>query len=387
MQLRTLLAAALAFVALRAEAITYIAATPIAADDDVPVTVSLDDVAGGCQVSLSIAPGSGTIFGFFGNTTDEAALSTLGVSDPSGVLAQWQFGPANQVWKVGAGNNLTPVDSWDYGVMTVATPTGPPLESISFTLTGITTAQIVNASTAGWILGVRIKGTNGAIGHSRMGVPVEGELPTVSIATPPEGGLLSASPVSVTGSVSPGATVTVNGNAATVSGTTFNASLPLADGAHTLTALATNATGSASDAVNITVDTTPPVVTITSPPDGVTTTAALIGVTGTVADASAIVSLTVNGQSVALVNGEFSTTVALALGGNTITATAVDAAGHSGSDSVTATRGDPPAISITSPTSGLLTNQTPLTVSGTITGTAPIAVAVNGVSATVTGTT
>ncbi|HEU4429358.1 MAG TPA: hypothetical protein VFT98_11435 [Myxococcota bacterium] len=163
MRARALLAAALALAALRAEALTYIAATPIG-EDTVAVTVSLTDVAGGCQVSLSIPAGSGTILGFFANTSDEEALSSLGVSDPNAALAQWQFGPANRVWKVGAGNQIYPIDSWDYGVMTTATGSGPPVESVSFTLTGITTAQITGASTAGYILAVRVKGTGGSVG-------------------------------------------------------------------------------------------------------------------------------------------------------------------------------------------------------------------------------
>jgi hypothetical protein len=171
MRLRALFASALALVALRADAVTYVAATVIEGDD-VPVTVSLSDVAGGCEVSLSIAAGSGTILGLFANTTDEAAIPNLGVSDPNGVLAQWQFGPANKVWKVGAGNQIYPIDSWDYGVMTVATGSGPPIESATFTLTGISAAQITGASTQGYVLGVRVKGTNGAVGNSKMGLAV-----------------------------------------------------------------------------------------------------------------------------------------------------------------------------------------------------------------------
>jgi RHS repeat-associated protein len=384
MRLRLLLAASLTLAAASAEAVTYVAATVIEGDD-VPVTVSLTDVAGGCEVSLSIAAGSGTILGLFANTTDEPAIPNLGASDPNGVLAQWQFGPANKVWKVGAGNQIYPIDSWDYGVMTTATGSGPPVESATFTLTGISAAQIAGASTQGYVLGVRVKGTNGSTGSSKMGLPVGAPLPIVTITAPTDGALLSASPVSVTGSVSSGASVTVNGLAATVSGSTFSASLPLADGAHTLTVVATNSAGTASDAVSVTVDTTPPVVAITSPPNGTATSAGAIAVDGTVTDASPIASFTINGAAVTLTNGEFSTTVPLVLGANTITANAADAAGHVGEASITVHAGTPPTVAINSPNDGLITQQASVFVTGSHTGATEVSV--GGVPATVTGGT
>ena len=157
-------------------------------------------------------------------------------------------------------------------------------------------------------------------------------------------------------------------------------------GAHTLVATATNAASSASDSVSITVDTTPPVVTITAPADGTQTTEASILVSGTVADASPIVSFTVNGTPAALApDGSFAVTVPLALGPQAITALATDAAGHPGNASVGVTRGEVPAVAIGSPAAGALLAASPVPVTGTVTGTEPIDVVVNGVAATVAG--
>ena len=119
--------------------------------------------------------------------------------------------------------------------------------------------------------------------------------------------------------------VTVNGVVATVAGGSFTASVPLVEGANTVTATATNAFGEASASTPVTLDTTPPVVTITSPANGSLTAEASTSVTGTVFDASPIASLTVNGVVATLTGSAFSASVPLADGANPITATATAA--------------------------------------------------------------
>ncbi len=385
----------LAAVAAPALAVTYQFSTPIAGES-VPVTLQLSDVPGGdaVDVTVSIPAGEGDLLGLFGNVATESIVSSMAVADADDVVSQWQF-KTNQVWKVGGGNTVSPVKKWDWGLRFAEQGCGTsgPITSASFRLTGtgLSVAELTGAANQGWVLGVRIQDTSGPEGSAKIGMPVGTlpypEPPTIEITSPADGALLASSSVAVSGAATESPTsVEVNGVAAALSSGAFSVVLTLADGLHTLTATATNAAGSASDSVSVTVDTTPPAVTITSPPDGMLTTAGAIVVTGTVADASPIASFTLNGQPVALSGGEFSTPVALGLGSNSLTATAVDAAGHSGSASVVVTRGEPPAIAITTPANGLLTNQTPLTVSGTVTGSGPIAVAVNGVAATVTGT-
>ena len=79
----------------------------------------------------------------------------------------------------------------------------------------------------------------------------------VAISSPANGATVSSSPVTVTGTASAGSgvkSVTVNGVAATVSGGSFKASVPLTKGTNALTAVVTSnsgASGSASETVNL----------------------------------------------------------------------------------------------------------------------------------------
>jgi hypothetical protein len=385
-----LLAAAASF-ALPARADTWVFSTPIAGDP-VQVTLTATDAPGGNGVDLtvSLAPGDGDLLGLFGNVTNEALLPSMGVSSPDGLITQWQF-KANKVSKVGGGNVMNPVGTWDWGVRIGQQGSGGgAITTASFRLTGtgLTTAHLANAATQGWVFGVRIQSTNGPEGSSKLGlgagVPPVGGVPTIDITAPVAGALLSATPVAVSGSVTgAGVSVTVNGVAATVTGGSFSAQVPLVEGANTLTATATNAAGSASDAVAVTLDTTPPIVVITTPANGTQTTGDDVLVQGTVADASPIASFQVNGLDVPLLAGGFSLTVPLALGANPITAVAVDAAGHTGQAAVEVVRGSAPALDITAPADGTLTNQSAIAVSGSVSGNPTPSTSVNGVAAVV----
>lgn len=293
---------------------------------------------------------------------------------------------------MGGGNVMSPVKTWDWGArFGQAGSGGGAIEAASFRLTapGLTAASLADATTQGWRLGVRIQGTSGPEGSAKIGIaasqPPAGQAPTVAIAAPTDGALLAASEVPVSGSFTGTApvAVAVNGIAATLSGPSFGVTLALLDGAHTLTASATNASGSASDAVAITVDTTPPVVTITSPPDGTLTAAATVTVTGTVVDAGLITSFTLNGVAAPLANGAFAAEVPLEMGGNPISAVATDAAGHSGSDATSVERGAPPTISITAPPSGFTTAEAEIVVTGQVSGSEPLTVVVGSVPASV----
>ena len=151
------------------------------------------------------------------------------------------------------------------------------------------------------------------------------------------------------------------------------------NGAHNLTATARDAAGNSASASitvtvsNVTLDTTPPTISITSPGSGATVSGT-ISIQASASDnvGVASVSFYVDGALTCTASGSpyscsWGTTSA-ANGGHTLMATARDAAGNSSSASVTVTvsnsitpSGDttPPAISITSPASGT-------TVSGTV---------------------
>lgn len=108
---------------------------------------------------------------------------------------------------------------------------------------------------------------------------------------------------------------------------------PLSDGPHTFTLNASDFDGNAATEVStaFTVDTVPPVLTVTSPSDNFTTNQSTVMVTGTTNDpTSNTVSLTVNGELVEIgPDGAFSYEFTLSEGENTITIIATDAAGKS----------------------------------------------------------
>lgn len=108
-------------------------------------------------------------------------------------------------------------------------------------------------------------------------------------------------------------------------------SAALSDGQHTLAFYADDNDGNSAAATSsvFTVDTVPPTLNITSPADGFITNDDECVVAGSTNDTtSGSVVVTVNGSPVTVENGEFSTTIRLAEGANTITVIATDAAGQ-----------------------------------------------------------
>ncbi len=90
--------------------------------------------------------------------------------------------------------------------------------------------------------------------------------PAVTITQPPNGSVLGTRTVEVSGTATDPhlASVTVNGLPATLSGSAWTRTLTLAEGANTITAVATDAVGNHAQAqVTVTVDTGAPVITIT----------------------------------------------------------------------------------------------------------------------------
>ena len=144
----------------------------------------------------------------------------------------------------------------------------------------------------------------------------------------------------------PGATVTINGVPAPVSGGAFVANVPILEGTNTLTAVATNVNGSVTTAsVQVTLDTTPPRLTITGPDDNLVTISASVNVSGlindivvgTINDQQAQV--TVNGIAAQVANRSFlAPGVPLALGPNVLQATGTDQSGNGATTSITVMR-------------------------------------------------
>ena len=171
--------------------------------------------------------------------------------------------------------------------------------------------------------------------------------PVVRITEPASFAFVNISPITVRGTVSDrSATVTVGGIATPLTNGSFSVQVPLVEGNNNITAVAEIASGEAGvGSVQVTLDTTPPHVTIYSPADGATTTDASITISGlvndivvgTVNDVQAQV--TVNGVSASVANRSFiAANVPLSIGDNLIRATGRDRVGNAYTAQITVRR-------------------------------------------------
>ena len=76
---------------------------------------------------------------------------------------------------------------------------------------------------------------------------------TVAITSPADGAVFNSSPVTVEGTVSSNTNVTVNGIQANVSNNTFSASIPLIEGANTITVIASDQYSTTYRSINVTL--------------------------------------------------------------------------------------------------------------------------------------
>ena len=172
-------------------------------------------------------------------------------------------------------------------------------------------------------------------------------VPRITLTAPANLSYLNITPTTVTGTVDdPTATVTINSVQAVVENGAFSVALPLAEGPNIITASATSTSGGVGTAsTTVTLDTTPPRVTITSPPEGFVTTSDSITVAGnvndivvgTVNDEQAHVS--VNGNTADVANRTFvATNVPLSMGNNVVQAVGRDRVGNAATTQITVTR-------------------------------------------------
>lgn len=147
--------------------------------------------------------------------------------------------------------------------------------------------------------------------------------------------------------------------AVSAEGLVFTPAEALAEGLHTIEAVIfDHSDNEGRGSFSFTVDTEPPVLTVTSPADGATVTDEVLVVTGTVTDASPIAEVTVNGGPASLAGEDFSATLVLETGANTILVVATDVVGNTSSVSLTVTFAqntdtEPPTLRIVSPAGGI----------------------------------
>lgn len=212
----------------------------------------------------------------------------------------------------------------------------------------------------------------------------------VSLTVSPVASQTSQSTLALSGTVTSGGSVTVNGAAATVTGTGWSTTVPLSSGVNSLN-IAASKTGMGTSTVNlsITLDTSVPVIATRLPSPGSVFNTPMQTVSGTVSSSSAVtILLTVNGETraVPVSDGVFSLPLLLTIGSNSISVSAVDSYGAASQPLVTSVVYDPqsPQITITSP-SAAVSGTALYRLAGTVTGGS--SVIINGIqNATVSGT-
>ena len=166
----------------------------------------------------------------------------------------------------------------------------------------------------------------------------------VDIESPANGALVGSSVIDVTGTVNqPSARVLVSDVIATVTSGSFTATgIRLAEGENTLLARANDDRGViATASQTVTLDTTPPALTILSPPERSTFADAVVSIVATVTDASPV-TCRANDAALSVDAGSVTGAVALASGANVVVLTCTDAAGNAAQRSLTLYRDDDP---------------------------------------------
>ena len=168
--------------------------------------------------------------------------------------------------------------------------------------------------------------------------------PTLTVSTLADGTYTNQDTLNVSGTAIDAdgiKSVTVNGQAVTVNADgSFSTALTLVPGANTITVVATDTFGTqATDSRTVTYDPTAPVITVANPADNSTTSQSFVTVSGTVSESSTVF-VKVNSdapQAAAMSGNDFSATVNLVAGVNTIEIDATDLAGNVSSTKRTVT--------------------------------------------------
>lgn len=214
--------------------------------------------------------------------------------------------------------------------------------------------------------------------------------PVVTLQQPADGFATNGSQVVVSGTYSDESSVsiTVNGSPVVTQGASFSTAVPLNEGNNTISIVATDALGNQSTVLrNVVRDTANPALTISQPAENAYSNTPTLSVAGTVDDQTSV-NVSVNGVVATLTGNTYSAVIPLSEGTNTIVATATDAAGNSTAVSRHVTRDTvPPALTILQPAEGINTPDSTILVTGTFSDANPVEININGVTASISGST
>ena len=257
-------------------------------------------------------------------------------------------------------------------------------------LTGITSCSAPVTVTAEGITQVTGTATDGAgnIGTKVVPVKIDKTPPAITVAAPAQDAVVAATRIDVSGGSSDALagidTVTCNAEPATLTGESFTCRPTLADGASSISLVATDrAENSVLLVLDVRSDTTAPSITIETP--GGSTNVESLTVRASVSDDDQVASVQIGGQPATLDGGQYAGTVSLTNGANTIPVKATDRAGNPQTKSLQVTRYALPAVAITAPEDLVILRDAVITVSGTATDAS--SVVVNGVHASVSNGT
>ncbi|MGD2088206.1 MAG: hypothetical protein PVH61_18660, partial [Candidatus Aminicenantes bacterium] len=218
----------------------------------------------------------------------------------------------------------------------------------------------------------------------------DNEPPVLTVTSPADNSILDKAGVTVTGTVVDKSAilyVKVNGITAVVDAqnNTYTVDLTLSEGENTVTVESEDEyQNKGSISITVTVDSIAPQVTVNSPVSGSFFTSAEVVISGEIIDATAV-SLSINGQAVPPENisgNQFNHPFTLVEGENNLTISARDAANHSSQTSLTLFLDSVnPQITVSSPSSGSVTNKDKITITGSITDAYPHQVTLSGGSA------
>ena len=300
-----------AAVAVNATTKTYTTTLPLAADGVATITLTATDAAG--------------------NTTTQTRTVTRDATPPQLTVQEPDAGLVTQAATVhvsGSVSDLTKTTLTVNGTALVVATDGGFAGDIALT---------AGANTLSF---VAVDGAGNRTQVDRTLVR-DNDPPVVTMASPGDLALVRTVTLTVRGTISDvsAVTATLNGVPLTIAADrSFQSTIALSEGLNPITLVATDAAGNRTAVVrSVTLDTTAPVLTVSTPTDNATTSNAQTTVAGTATDQSAV-HVTVNGSAVTLTGGAFTTTVALVVGANAIAIVATDSVGNATSTTRTVQR-------------------------------------------------
>ncbi|HIJ94660.1 MAG TPA: hypothetical protein HPP94_02770, partial [Desulfuromonadales bacterium] len=212
--------------------------------------------------------------------------------------------------------------------------------------------------------------------------------PTLTVSTITDGAVTNNATLNISGTVFDTSGILdlkVNSIPVNVTGSSFSYAVNLQPGANIITIVATDTLGNATtDSRTIVLDVTAPVLTVSAPADNSKTAQSLTTVSGTISETSTVAVALNSGtpQSASISGTDYTTSVNLGAGLNTISIVATDVAGNSSSAVRSVTYiNTTPSLAITTPNQDSTTAQNSLTVSGTVTdllSTVSLKISMNG---------